>query len=200
MTGSELLAEAKRRYPLGTEYYCATGDGTKGKLITELTLYGDDEVYGKFAQNDCNQYVYRDDNWATIISKPESSRDQLLAKAIRDYPIGTKAKSAYNGKEYTVDKVPTIETNGNISCHFYLYHEGKWAEIVSKAESNPETREDILAYAQKHYPPGTRHGGYRVYIREIKSKNMNFKLVEFYIKDEKREKQVKAWRFRQDQG
>lgn len=39
-----------------------------------------------------------------------------------------------------------------------------------------------------------------VYIREIISKNMNFKLVEFYVKNEKREKQVKAWRYRQDQG
>lgn len=67
--------------------------------------------------------------------------DELLAKAKRDYPIGTKILSACANSNYktTVYGIKYIDKNnihctgerGESSCH--IYNNGKWAEIIEES-------------------------------------------------------------------
>ena len=84
-------------------------------------------------------------------AKP-SSQEELLAKAMRDYPIGTKFKCPENNSIYTV-KEGWRGTKGYYNGDFgdtvlcyttrwnnqYLYYDGKWAEIIKdEVESFPK--------------------------------------------------------------
>ena len=66
---------------------------------------------------------------------------EILEKILRDYPAGTKFKSAYssilcisklNGiKEIISNTTIPIEKNKNITTgKAYVYHNDKWAEII----------------------------------------------------------------------
>jgi hypothetical protein len=66
---------------------------------------------------------------------------ELLEKAIRDYPIGTKIKSIYDGYIHICNTKPFIFTcpsyiyvkdeNGSLRC-IYSKTEKKWAEIINQ--------------------------------------------------------------------
>lgn len=76
MDKKEILAEAKRKYPIGTKYIYV---GSNFKNISEITgdlqigsynnIYGVNwNKSGNKSINDCN--VYENGIWATIISSP----------------------------------------------------------------------------------------------------------------------------------
>ncbi len=66
---------------------------------------------------------------------------ELLEKAIRDYPIGTKIKSIYDGNIYICNDKPFFyssighiyvkDENGAFRC-IYSKTENKWAEIINQ--------------------------------------------------------------------
>ena len=65
--------------------------------------------------------------------------NELLEKARRDYPIGTKVKSVYKDVSYIVsaitvilnEDVYTIDGNGDNRC-IYDKEKNKWAEIINQ--------------------------------------------------------------------
>ncbi len=74
----------------------------------------------------------------------ELNKEELLAKAIRDYPVGCKFISPHNNKVFTRYS-SNFENNGiydgsykSILCIInnfytgeYLYYDKKWAKIIS---------------------------------------------------------------------
>lgn len=72
MTDEENLANARILYPIGTIYNCVK-DMQQGKLIKQLHIEDDGDIYGRFKGSKMNQYVYikRTNTWAEIISRPE---------------------------------------------------------------------------------------------------------------------------------
>lgn len=58
---------------------------------------------------------------------------EMLDKAIREYPIGTIVESAYNGDEYLVDRKPKF-SGYDITAGPYIYYNEKWAKILSTPE------------------------------------------------------------------
>jgi hypothetical protein len=65
--------------------------------------------------------------------------EELLKIAKENYPVGTVFRSAYSGKEKTVENSYVSESEGNLfvnddsSC---IYYRGIWATIISKPEVN----------------------------------------------------------------
>lgn len=75
------------------------------------------------------------------------TKEEILAKAKQDFPIGTIFKEATSDKIYTVESFDKGDTNGwNTTEHIiiyvegiqgcgkYLYYKGKWAECISRPE------------------------------------------------------------------
>lgn len=68
----------------------------------------------------------------------EYTKEELLAKAKRDYPIGTKFNSAYSGDSYLIDVFRPRWYNDHtiiIGSKGAVYNNGKWATIISTPET-----------------------------------------------------------------
>lgn len=161
----ELLKEAKKKYPIGTEFYAVKGDGKRGGKFTqakECYLYTN--YRGTWIIGSANIYNPTINKWAEIISnKNVMSEKELIAEAKRRYPIGTKFVSPKDFKAETLRGSGNIVTDDNFymssvgitsSGIYYVYQDGIWADIVEP------TKDEILEIARKKYPPGTRHYGY----------------------------------------
>ena len=74
------------------------------------------------------------EEWGTPL---EPTRDEILKKANKDYPVGTIIKSMFSEK---IDEIlNTMFTWEDTNLYYiskytntYLYYEGKWAEIITK--------------------------------------------------------------------
>lgn len=75
-TGASLIKEAKQRYPIGTEYTCATGGRTKYTVREQSFEYiqHTDQVYGEIGKG-C---LYDKGKWAPITNVVTSITDNLL--------------------------------------------------------------------------------------------------------------------------
>lgn len=75
-------------------------------------------------------------------------KDELLAKAKRDYPIGTKIKSAYNNTilDITDDRFKWDEFRNWIHSNAVVYNQSKWAEIISKPEVKEIEHQQPIIY------------------------------------------------------
>ena len=153
---TSLLQEAKRRYPIGTQVKSLFH---KGNPI--LTIKNDDFscVRQDAIHVDSNTalaaVVYENGEWAEIVDK-----NAILAKARKEYPIGTKYKPISNsGNLYDSTTVVTRTpywhgSEGNIEGGpGYIYYQGKWAEI---AENNIDY-DAVLEIAKRKYPIGTKY-------------------------------------------
>jgi hypothetical protein len=159
----DLLAEAKRRYPVGTRY--TSVDFSKLEYIVEkqdFTLHKPDVIWGENAKG----VLYDKGKWAEII---KNDKEAILEQAIRNYPIGTKYKPLdYNGL-INASYEPQITThtpywrNSCIDAGIgYIYAEGVWAEIVKQetefgSSDNPLDVETLLAEVARRYPKGTKY-------------------------------------------
>lgn len=72
MTSEELLAEAKRRYPIGTKCICLTTHATE-TIISELEWYCGNKI---IQIDEPRTRVYRDGKWAEIVEEP--SKPQFI--------------------------------------------------------------------------------------------------------------------------
>lgn len=67
-----------------------------------------------------------------------------LKYAREHYPIGTRFKSAFSGNEVVLAAPPTVQDSTMIygraenGGDFYLYYNGKWAEIINNVNNNYE--------------------------------------------------------------
>ena len=69
----------------------------------------------------------------------DQEKEQMLAKAKRDYPIGAIVKSSINNKEYRVERDNFyFESDNKIRSCICVYLNGKWAEVVSLPEPKTE--------------------------------------------------------------
>ena len=101
MSKDEILAKAKKDYPIGTRFNCVK-NGDKAIVEKELQYCSStDNIYTMFKGSGFNQYVYAFGEWAEIISLPESKPESLVGryvKALIDYPNGGLVKRDEIGK------------------------------------------------------------------------------------------------------
>lgn len=68
------------------------------------------------------------------------ARKEILERAIREYPVGTKIRSCQSGSIYTITSQKArwsdnyLQFESGSSCP-YIHHEGSWSEILEKAPS-----------------------------------------------------------------
>ena len=113
---------------LKSEYYSLTVEAKF--LNTIIALDNNDGIAGVYSFDGLVRSEY------SIISNSE-----LLEKAIREYPIGTKIKSIYNGYIYICNTKPVIysslghiyvkDENESPKC-LYDKTKNKWAEIINQ--------------------------------------------------------------------
>lgn len=165
----DLLAEAKRRYPIGTKFRSFE----KPDTVRIVTLWHDAHSIiwklqdgGKTVRSEngigdnlgcSNPAIYKNGQWAEIVSD-SSLTDDILAEAKRRFPIGTKyiplsAIGIPHDTARSVERGPkfTNEAKTRIDCGLgYCYANGKWAEVVEDIPYIP-TEAEVLA----KYPKGT---------------------------------------------
>jgi len=166
-SSSDILAEAIRKFPIGTSYKPLTDKGNP---------YSDGRVkkstrtpnWVSPAGIDCGYgYIYAEGKWAEIVYQELSTdADSILEEAKRRFPIGSKyIPISPSGKPYddvyTVDHKPHFltESKDRMDCGVgYCYVNGKWAESVSYSSETPAkkkpyvpTKKEVLA----RYPKGT---------------------------------------------
>lgn len=110
-----ILEEAIRRYPIGTIYNSLDIHGIlyeynqKAKYKAKWVTGGPHEKLIDVGRG----YVYANGKWANIVSlpieesmlseKPKTILDQLIEKAKREYPVGTKFIAPDDGRTYIVE-------------------------------------------------------------------------------------------------
>jgi len=125
----------------------------------------EDNIYWLNKCIELNKYIPKEEALKPI----EMTKEQLLEKAKKDYPIGTvygcvrfgydKNKEGYKGIS-TVEKTDEIKyftytSNGNFGDEIdiyskgFIYSKGKWAEIISKPEEVETTKVDTFVLPEK---------------------------------------------------
>lgn len=177
-----LVVEAMARYPLGTKFHPAhIGNGggsfcivtkdsiftntsekyTKGTKVITLMVNGrGNNESPEYGNNSYERIVYYNGIWAAIVN-PEFKKEQLLARATKEYPIGTNYVSA--SKPHTKAIVGSYFVASGIEGGEYhitdgfggsVYYDGKWADIIPKSNG---TFESLVSQAKKDYPIGTEY-------------------------------------------
>ena len=124
--------------------YCI--DSTEG-LFTEFGQYkplGECLIFPSKTQRDWKKYIKDLEN--------EKRRSELLDKAIKDYPIGTKINTITFVGKAEVTGIPEFSYSDDnsiieVKCiggvNRYLYHNEKWAEIIKEPMFITEDRVEI---------------------------------------------------------
>lgn len=144
-----LLKEAKQRYPIGTQYKCASGGTTIYTVREQSFEYIEhaDQVYGELLKG-C---LYHKGKWAKIIS---AVTDPILEKLQSIFTPGVEFIPVYHdGKlydtSYTVkDDWKIIKTRWGYSfvnkedtyMHpQFLHTDGHWAQVTASIKELPES-------------------------------------------------------------
>lgn len=154
-----ILAEAQRRYPVGTTYrpldssgkYYTDRSATQSVRVCEI-VYNDHTGLGI----DCGYgYVYLNGTWADVIAYPATEPTEaagtlrpagLLEEARRRYPRGTiYLPLSYDGTAASVADAQCVKSEcrwvssgAGIDCSDsgYIYKDGKWAPIIGGTVSS----------------------------------------------------------------
>lgn len=117
-----------------------------------------------------------------IVEKKEIviNKEELLAKAKRDYPIGTIIFSTGSNRNFIINGLPKLDIgNNNISCETlleenkqrnvcYLYYQNEWVKIISK----PEVKEEVFPFVKrKYYSCSVLGNSWRKLIFQFKANN-----------------------------
>lgn len=168
-----ILAEAIRRYPIGTNYYPLDAGANKSQRIT--TSVKEAVWFEKKVNNFSREpqdlieigggYVYVDGKWAEI-AENSIDYDAVLEIAKRKYPIGTKYMPlSSEGNLYTSAKISHKEAHwydrrskgqekDRIEIGYgFAYIDGKWAEVIE--EASPKKPIPSEAEVLARYPKGT---------------------------------------------
>lgn len=162
MTKEEkLLAEARSKYPIGTKYIPLTASGKvySDIQIAEVTRTpngNSDLIEGG------SGYLYANGTWAEIVETEINANTDVdfLAKACKEYPIGTRYKPISSGghlydSAMVVTRTPNWHNETSIEGGpGFIYHQGKWAEIVKSSENSIDYNA-VLQEAKRRYPKGT---------------------------------------------
>jgi len=126
----DLLAEAKRRFPVGTKYKTCGDIYTVEEQNFELKSNGD--VRAEYMKG----WLCMDGKWIEIIETTAGRIDSLLPEAAKKYPVGSKYKGIkYNDVEEAIC-APKSNSHGIYvgTDYVYLYSTGKWAEVITQSD------------------------------------------------------------------
>ena len=172
-TEEELLEYARLNYPIGTRYIPAHVNIGINEVNSTFYNVSTTHIHVNSIriQSDWDECIYERGKWATIISKPEVSKElkdyneeERLAYAKKHYPIGTKYHSlSSNGDnnwgEGVIKNTPSAGYSNNAIAGGYGYiYSGKtntWAEIIKDTEE--EKTQYIVGkwYTSKNWFPGS---------------------------------------------
>jgi hypothetical protein len=105
-----------------------------GLLKGDIVTITEKSVTGKNLWVD-GTYLLGIENLGKHFEFVELTKEELLEKAKKDYPIGSKVKSTYSGKEYILESQNFICNNNDeiyVDNRCFVYHDKKWAKIISK--------------------------------------------------------------------
>ena len=132
LSNEERLAEAIKRYPIGTIINDPGPNRIKrAKIVHTPKLMGSGEIGGG------SGYIYHKGVWAEIVELPKTE-DSLLSEARAKYPVGTKYRclhgcgegEVFDETSFSIDSPSCIRTNNETRC---CYNGDKWAEIIPKS-------------------------------------------------------------------
>ena len=153
------LTYARKNYVEGSECKLLDKDGNTSIFVSEIKgeLSMDNiGIYTSWV------YVYHNESkqWADIIKEEFdlTTTDGRLDYAKKHYPIGTKYIPVCHSKNIcTSTSEPKVWNVTSIECgDGFIYHYGKWADIIKEEEFDMNTDEGRLAYSRKNYPIGTK--------------------------------------------
>ena len=163
MSDDEILKEAKRKYPPGTEYMCAL-DNRRDKIQPgdELRWYDTGhtqiDAWGRL-------FVYYNGKWADIISKKESPLEEAKRRYTHGIVFNNKNlitnSAGYDvtvtGNNFYVDQdsVKLSSDSSSPTSNWTVYKNGEWAKILDLPPEKTMSQDDILRQADKMYPVGT---------------------------------------------
>ncbi len=139
----DLLDEAIRRYPIGTQFKCGLTGYSRTVHFTPKFVGITNSIEGG------EGYIYYEGTWGKITSEiidasGSVSDVDLLAEANRRYPMGSQYRSADSGCIETVYhearyiSQSTPETSKiDMGCGF-VYYNGKWAAPVKQSDAIDE--------------------------------------------------------------
>lgn len=151
-----LIVEAISKYPIGTKYIPLDSKGRsyskeESTLVRRTPNGTSDHIEGGAG------FLYVRGKWAEIVDE-----EDILAKARKEYPIGTRYKPiGSSGNLYATSVTVTREPNWHDSSSIeggpgFIYYQGKWAQVVKTAENSIDY-DAILQEALHRYPVGTNY-------------------------------------------
>ena len=133
-----LLTEAKRRYPVGTEYKSVLGNNrriTEGQFyIGEGYIYGDNNVVYEFSTK----------KWAEIISTPKEEATPI-EDSVPEYVECTE--ESYSGG-YSAGKIYKVRSSNSFVIYTEIDDKGSKTNNWGKENFKPSTKE---AYSKQEY-------------------------------------------------
>lgn len=139
----EILAEAKRRFPAGTKFVPQDMHGEVYTVSSEERYYEgmtSNVILTKTNEGVGGQYLCYNGEWAKPVGTDSTTKDDMLAKAARVFPKGTKYVGLRDAQIYTSEGyVDCTMSNGKPASIWvgtdYVYRDGKWADVVTKSYS-----------------------------------------------------------------
>lgn len=143
---AKLIAKAKKDYPPGTIVKSLFSSARATIKSTEFKVDSDGDIVNLKDYYNVVVYDLDQEKWAEIINTAE---EVLLRRARRDYPIGTKIKSAYTGNtstiqstEFIIDSSEDVVNIGrDVNATIYRKCKDVWAEIL-KPDPKPSKPKD----------------------------------------------------------
>ena len=127
------IEKAKRLYPIGTSVKSLFYGDTRG-IVSVPVLNADGSISAS------GVYIYDNNKWAEIVVDVKPSREELLAKAKRLYPLGTRYQSIHGDivissgcfSEDSNDEIWGVDAHDKERYHSgYVFYHDKWAEILA---------------------------------------------------------------------
>lgn len=146
-----LIAEAKRKYPVGTQFKSATSGLIKAVSDSDsFFMADDDKIYLRTPSGKANGCLYFRGRWAEITGI------DLIAEAKKRYPVGTKVRSTVSSKEAFIKDTDEFVLVGSTTVYIKnrrsvttCVHSanGKWADIIGGEV--PKTYTEDLFHLEK---------------------------------------------------
>jgi hypothetical protein len=172
-TEQQMLRSAEEMYPVGSWYKPVETENCISHKEAVLSLHkpklhkDGNKIYVNSSLS--SGYVFQDGSFALKVDAPKTLNTEadFLVKILRDYPVGTTFIPVGDGdnyKPYTVTESSNIcNSKGRYGYWFlnpghegYLYHNGKWAEIIpNETPTSPKTVEKTpLEVCKEMFKPG----------------------------------------------
>jgi hypothetical protein len=145
----ECIKSLGASYTLGRIYIV----NTSGLVLCDIKIPGT-----KYNSTEGHHSKFKPSTKEAYDAQNQPTSEKLLAEAKRRYPIGTHFKTVTTNQEVICSSIPKFwDSSNDIVVQYnnnylpaYVYHNGKWAEIINFAKTEVKT-EQIFTKEQEDY-------------------------------------------------